>query len=79
LEGEVITWRCSAQDTCPRGTYDLNAKVIENESSIFLVAVPFGVAWNHTRDKMSDREGHDETPERQRCMAEACESKNKTR
>jgi hypothetical protein len=44
LEGEIITWRCSAQDTCPRGANYLDTKVIEIEISIVVVAGLFSTA-----------------------------------
>ncbi|SRR6266404_9567617 len=44
LQGEVVARFCSAEDTCPRGTYDLNAEIVEIECSIILVSGLFNIA-----------------------------------
>ena len=83
FESEIITRRCTTQDTCPRGANYLDTKVIEIESFIFVVVGLFSNARSH--HPPYPKSGASVTI---RChvinpfpdsMAEACESKNKTR
>ena len=55
FEGEVITRRCSAQDTCTRGANYLDTEVIEIESLVFIVAGLFSNVRSHYEMSCDDQ------------------------